>query len=207
MSFRGDGLNKIRLIVILIGVLACVAPLHAGMIFQFDELGDLSYSLSGAPYVAMPDGSVESDPTGGFAGNVLVYNLTSQLNGFDLYNGDVPIGGVDGLAGDLRFTDSAGPLTGHETCGGATQCLLIFYVFDNNALPADIGNVSTSFLASQTSLSVLNAGSFTYTAGVLTYDGTIVPEPAPAIMLLFGLAGFVILSRTFKGQNNKVTVR
>jgi hypothetical protein len=207
MNFRGDRMTKIRLLVLLIGVLAAgVTPLHAGLIFQFDEVGDLSYSLSGGPYVSMPNGVVELDPTGGIAGNVLVYDLTSPITGLVFFNGDVPIGGAAGLAGDLRFTDSAGPLTSSETCGGDTQCLMIYYVFDNNGLAADVGSVSTSFLTSQTPGTSLDPGAFTYTAGVLTYDGTIVPEPTPAIMMLLGLSGFVIVRRTLK-RDIKVKIR
>jgi hypothetical protein len=196
-------MTKIPLIVLLIALVAAsVAPLHAApiplpVVFQFDELGDLAYSLSGAPYVTLADGILESDPTNGFTGGeVLVYNLTSELAGFDLFNGDVPIGSSGGLAGDLRFTDSAGATTGSETsCGTTTQCLMIFYVFDSYGLPADIGDVSTSFLLTQTPGTTLDPGQFSYTAGVITYDGTIVPEPAPAVMLLFGLAVLVFLRK------------
>ena len=188
-------MTKTCLFALLIGLLAMnVAPLHAGVIFQFDEVGDLAYSLSGAPFVPMADGVLEPDPTDGVAGDALVFNLTSELDTFDLFNGDVPIGG---LAGDLRFTDPGGATTGSETCG-TVQCLMIFYVFDSNGLPADVGNISTSFLTTQTPGAVLGDGQFSYQAGVLTYDGTIVPEPAPAVMLLFGLAAFALLRKRSK---------
>lgn len=205
MNSLGDWTTKTRLLVLLMAVLATgIEPVHAGVIFQFDELGNLAYSLSGAPYVPMANGILERDPTGGVSGDALIYNLTSELNTFQMFNGDVPIGNpVGGLAADLRFTDPGGDRLGSETCG-TTQCLMIFYVFDNNGLPADVGSVSSSF--PQTPAVFLGSGpfsySFSYEAGVLNYDGTIVPEPAPFIMLLFGLAGFVLLRK-----RSKVTTR
>src|SRR5580700_360575 len=142
-------MTKTCLFALLIGLLATsVAPLHAGVIFQFDELGDLAYSLNGAPFIAMADGVLEPDPTDGVEGDALVFNLTSELDTFEMFNGDVPISGFGGLAGDMRFTDTAGAVTGSETCG-TTQCLMVFYVFDSAGLAADIGNISTSFLTTQ----------------------------------------------------------
>jgi hypothetical protein len=195
LNFRGDYMNKLRLLLLILGVFAVgSAPLHAGVIFQFDELGNLAYSLSGAPYVPMANGTLELDPTLGLNDDVLVYNLTSELTGNNLFNGDVPIEGSDGIVGDLRFTDSAGATAGSENCL-TTECLLIFYVFDSNGLLADVGPVSTSFLTTQTPGATLSNGAFSYTAGVLTYDGTIAPEPAPAVMLLLGLAVLVFLQK------------
>jgi hypothetical protein len=189
---------KSRLFLLLAGVISIgAAPLHAGVIFQFDELGDIEYSVSGNPYVALPNGVVGSDPTGGVGGNVLVYNLTPVLTSFDLLNGDVPISGASGLIGDLRFTDTNGDLTGTDTCG-TVQCLLIFYVFDSEGLPADVGPVSTSFLVSQTPGTSLSNGLFTYPAGVVTYDGSIVPEPTPVFMLTFGMAAFLFIHKRSK---------
>lgn len=192
-------MTRIRLFVLL-GVLlaASVIPSHAGVIFQFNELGDLAYSLSGAPYVPMTNGVLEADPTGGVSGDVVVFNLTSELATFDLFNGDAPIGGFGSLVGDLRFTDPSGDTTGSETCG-AIECLMIFYVFDSEGNPADVGgSVSTSFLTTQTPMVQLNANQFSYPAGVITYDGTIVPEPAPPIMLIFGLAALAFLRQRLK---------
>jgi hypothetical protein len=190
---------------LLAGVISIgVAPLHAGIIFQFDELGDIQYSLNGNPYVALPNGVAEADPTLAVGGNVLVYNLTPALDPFEMLNGDVPIGGTVGLIGDLRFTDNNGDTTGDETCSsmGTVQCLMIFYVFDSEGNPADVGPISTSFLATQTPGTVLGTnGWFTYTAGnLLTYDGTIVPEPAPAMMLLFGTAAFFFIHKRSKAK-------
>jgi len=193
----GRYMTKLCLFLLLAGMVSIgVAPLHAGVIFQFDELGDIQYSVSGNPYVALPNGALEPDKTSSL-GNVLVYNLTPVMNSFDMQNGDVPIGGASGLIGDLRFTDPNGDLTGDDTCG-TVQCLMIFYVFDGEGLPADVGPVSTSFLTTQTPATTLSNGLFSDTAGVVTYDGTIVPEPASAVMLLFGVAAFFFIHKRSK---------
>jgi hypothetical protein len=193
-------MTKFRHLVLIVGVIAlCTAPLHAGIVFQFDELGDLAYSLSGAPFVPMANGTLEADPTSGVSGDVLVYNLTPELFTFEMYNGDVPIAGYGGLAGDLRFTDPSGDLTGNETCG-TVECLMIFYSFVDNGFPADVDPPSTSFLLTQTPGTTLTGGDFTYTAGVVTYDGTIVPEPAPAAMLLSGLAGVFLIRKRSRAK-------
>jgi hypothetical protein len=196
-------MTKLRLFLLLAGVISIgVVPLHAGMmtgvVFQFDELGDIQYSIGGNPYVVLPNDSVvESDFTNGVAGNVLVYNLTSVMNTYEMQNGDVPIGGASGLIGDLRFTDANGDLTGDDACG-TVECLMIFYVFDSEGHSADVGPVSTSFLTIQTPGTTVSNGLFSYPAGVVTYDGTIVPEPAPAVMLLFGMAAFFFIHKRSK---------
>jgi hypothetical protein len=191
-------MTKLGLFLLLAGVISIgVAPLHASVIFRFDELGDIGYSVSGNPYVALPEGAVESDPTNGVGGNVLVYNLTPVLTSFDMLNGDVPIEGTSGLIGDLRFTDPNGDVTGTDACG-TVQCLMIFYVFDSEGHPADVGPVSTSFVTVQSIGTTLSNGLFSYTAGVVTYDGTIVPEPATAVMLLFGMAAFFFIHKRLK---------
>jgi hypothetical protein len=200
-------MDRVRLIALLAGVIAMAVPLHAGAIFQFDELGNIADSIAGGPFVQMPSGTLQFDPTGGVGkpAEVLEYDLTSVLNGKDLIAGDVPIGFSGGLIGDLRFTDPAGQMSDIEACGtgtGDVECLMIFYVFDNNGLAADVGNISTSFLTTQTPGTSLVQGSFSYSfsyeAGVLAYDGTIVPEPTPAVMLLCGLATFIYLRKRSK---------
>ena len=164
-------------------------------------LWDIKGKAFQAPVHQLLNGSerdyMECYPTGGVGGNVLVYNLTPVLTSFDLLNGDVPISGASGLIGDLRFTDTNGDLTGTDTCG-TVQCLLIFYVFDSEGLPADVGPVSTSFLVSQTPGTSLSNGLFTYPAGVVTYDGSIVPEPTPVFMLTFGMAAFLFIHKRSK---------
>jgi hypothetical protein len=144
----------------------------------------------------------EADPSHALGGNVLVYNLSPAFSPNDMQNGDVPIGGTSGLIGDLRFTDTGGDLTGTDACG-SVPCLMIFYVFDSEGNPADVGPISTSFLTTQTPGTVLGSnGWFTYTAGgdLFTYDGTIVPEPVPAVMLTFGLAAFFFIHKRSKAK-------
>jgi len=199
----GRYMTTLRLFLLLVGAISIgVAPLHAGIIFEFNELGDIQYSLNGNPYVALPNGVLQADPTGAVAGNVLVYNLSPAFGSNDMQNGDVPIGGTSGLIGDLRFTTTGGPLTETDACSGSVPCLMVFYVFDSDGNPADVGPISTSFLTTQTPGTVLSSnGSFSYTADELfTYDGTIVPEPAPAMMLLFGTAAFFFIHKRSKAK-------
>lgn len=191
-------MRKIRLFTLLVPVLLAVAPLHASAIFQFDEIGNFSYSLNnGLTFAGLPNGTLQLDNTGsGIPGEVLYYNLTPVLNGFMLSNGDVPVGAFGGgIIGDLRFTDLAGQTSGSETCvTGSLSCYMIFYVFDSNGLPADVGKISTAFLTTQVPGTVLGgSGNFTYTVGALTYDGTIVPEPKPISMVVLGLLAFAFL--------------
>jgi hypothetical protein len=204
---------KLRLFLLLAVVFSIgAAPLRAGVIFQFDELGDISYSIGGSPYVALPNGVVKPDFTGGVASynvSVLVYNLTAALASKDMMNGDVPIEGTDGLVGDLRFTDANADSTRDDACSSTVQCFMIFYVFDSNGNAADVGPVSTSFLWTQTvGTELATSTTFSYTAGnLLTYNGSITtpaiifnvtPEPAPAVMLLFGAAAFLFIHKRSK---------
>jgi hypothetical protein len=193
-------MTKIRLLILMAGITLGIAPLHASVIFQFDELGTFSYSTdNGSTFNSLPNGTLAPDITGsGIASNVLYYDLTQLLNSFVLLNGDVPIAGFKGgIAGDLRFTDTQGSLSGSETCVvGTESCYLIYYAFDNNGYPADVGPISTSFLTTQTPGAAQDAtGKFAYTAGVLTYDGTLtlVPEPATIALSLFGIGGLALL--------------
>jgi PEP-CTERM motif len=183
-------------------VAMCSAPFHAAGILQFDELGNLFYSVGGGPFVAEPGGTLQADPSGAVAGDVLVYNLTSELTGFELINGDNPIGGYGGIAGDLRFTDGSGDLTGDEICGtgvGQTTCYMTYYVFVDNGLPADVDPPSLSFLLTQTPATTLNQGQFSLLEGsMVVYDGTIVPEPATAAMLMSGLVGLFLIRKRSK---------
>jgi len=195
-------MTKLCLFLLLAGVISIgVTPLHAGIIFQFDELGDIQYSENGNPYVALPQGVAATDPSGAVGGKVLVYNLSLAFGTNDMENGDVPIGGTDGLIGDLRFTTTGGALTETDACG-SVPCFMVFYVFDSEGNPADVGPISTSFLTTQTPGATLGSnGSFSYTADELfTYDGTIVPEPAPAAMLTFGMAAFFFMHKRSKAK-------
>jgi len=190
-----------RLCVLLPGLLlAGIAPLHAGsvgLIFDFNEFGVATYSTNGGTtFTALPAGTLVPDNTGsGIAGNVLEYNFSAALGGLFLNNGDAPIAGLGGagLVGDLRFTDAAGVLTGTDAN------LMIFYSFDGLGAPADVGPISTVFLTSQTPVtSELSNGAFTFTSGgVVTYNGSEIPEPFSASLLLVGLVtlGFIAIRR------------
>jgi MYXO-CTERM domain-containing protein len=82
---------------------------------------------------------------------------------------------------------------------------MIYYVFDNNGLPADVGNIPTTFLTTQTPGTTLVSGQFSYsdfryTAGVLMYDGTVVPEPGTAAMALAGLGALAFIRSRSKAR-------
>ena len=187
-------MRSIHLFLLLASLMVIsVRPAHASEVFQFDESGDISYSVSGGPFIPMPAGILESDFTHGVSGDVLVYDLTSELVGFDMSNGDDPIGGDGGLVGDLRFTDSSGALNGNEYCSETQQCLMIFYVFDDDGLPADVGDISTDFLTTQKPSTTLENGKFTLEDDPITYEGTIAPEPPPYSLIVMGLGGFALL--------------
>jgi hypothetical protein len=216
-----DFMGKIKLFVILIGLVGLgISPLHAnGLIFQFDELADLSCTLTGEICPVLPGVVVEPDFTGGVSGKVLVFDLTSELAGQVFANGDVPITGFSGgIIGDLRFTTAGGALTGSETCTVGTQsCLLIFYAFDNNGFAADVGFVSGSFPFQspplQAGVTQSASGAFLYTSGFVSYHGIImlppnqvpVPEPATASMFLLGLGAFAFLRRNKKRRHHETS--
>lgn len=179
--------------ILLGSLLAGIAPLHASLIITFNEFGAASYSTNGGvTFVALPAGATELDPTGGVSGNVLVYNFQPAFTAAGAsatFFGDVPIAGfAGGLSDDLRFTDAQGDKS------GTSAPLMIFYSFDNLGAPADVGNISTSFLYTQTPMATEGAnGFFTYDSGGglpggVLYEGeSDVPEPASVSMLLLGL--------------------
>jgi hypothetical protein len=188
-----------RCSVLALGLLLLgIAPLRAApldpLLITFDEWGHASYSLNGGvTFTLLPQGVVESDPTKGFNGNVLVYNLQPAFTAASIsstFSGDVPIAAFGGgsLSDDLRFTDAAGDRT------GTNVPLMIFYSFDSLGAPADVGNISTAFLYTQTPVTTEAAnGSFIYDSsgglgGSVMYDGqSDVPEPASVSMFLLGL--------------------
>jgi hypothetical protein len=210
-------MNRFRFSVLVFALMAVgIVPLHAGVIFQFNEFGTFSYSLNGGTtYTSLPSGILEADPTSAESHitDALVFDLTSVLNGIVLYNGDAPIGGFSGgISDDLRFTTTGGGLTGNEVCAiGSVECLMVYYSFDSLGSPADVGNISTSFLTTQTTAATEAAnGSFSYNAGLPTYDGSsdvVAPEPVPAAMLLLGLGSFGFLAWRRNATTSKAITR
>jgi hypothetical protein len=211
-NFMGK-LKLFGILMVLVG--AGIRPLHAnGILFQFDELADLSCNLTGEICPVPANAVVEHDFTGGTSGNVLVFDLTSELAGQTFANGDVAIlnhGG--GIIGDLRFTTSGGTLTGNDTCTvGSESCLMIFYSFDNDGFAADVGNVDTTFLRPlQPGVTVSSTGAFMYSTAFVSYHGILlptpvpVPEPATAPMFVLGLGAFAFLRRSKRRRHDETT--
>jgi hypothetical protein len=181
--------------VLALGLLLLgIAPLRAAtldpLLITFDELGHASYSINGGAPVTVSS-TVEIDPISALGEYVLVYNLTGAFTAAGIsstFFGDAPIAAFGGgsLSDDLRFFN-ANPT-------GSTQPSMIFYSFDSLGAPADVGNISTSFLYTQTPVTTEAAnGSFIYDSsggagGGVMYDGqSDVPEPASVSMFLLGL--------------------
>jgi len=211
-------LKLFGILMVLVG--AGTAPLHAnGILFQFDELADLSCNLTGEICPALPNAVVQNDFTGGTSGNVLVFDLTSALAGQMFSNGDVEILSHDGgtIIGDMRFTTSTGAVANSETCTvGSISCLMIFYSFDSAGFAADVGTISTSFLRPlQAGVTVSATGAFMYNTPFVSYHGILlpgmlpspvpVPEPATAPMFLLGLGAFAFLRRSKGRQHDETT--
>ena len=193
-------MNMVRLFVAGLGLLlAGMMPLHATLIFQFDEFGNGSYSIDGGVVYEMP-GALVIDPTSSGYGEVLYYNLAPGLIQYNilhlgsvppLYSGDVPIGKVGGgLSDDLRFTDATGNLA---STNPATW--LIFYSFDSLGALAHVGPILPSDLTTPSPAAFQTSGGFTYSVNYLrggfTYNGIsgdiTSPEPASVSMFLLGL--------------------
>jgi hypothetical protein len=175
-------------------LLVGMAPLHASLVVDFNQLGNLVYSGFNQGAIT---GYLGPDFTNsGITSNVLFYNLSPALNGSFLFNGDVPIYQGTTLVADLRFTDAAGNLT--YLTGQQDAYLMIFY--SNTLPPASDLKVGSTYVTVQ-----LNAdGTFSYLGGQVMYDGVLAPpvppaspEPASVSLFLLGLGalGFRALRR------------
>jgi hypothetical protein len=196
--------NMFRLFVGVLGLLlAGIAPLHASLIFDFDESGHASYSTNGVNFTSLPAGTLMTDNTGAnIPGHpdALFYNLSAALGANLLKSGDLPIGAIGGgLSDDLRFTNGSGALD-----GSYDAYYLVYYSFDGLGALADVGSILPSNLNPTPVTTERADGTFTYTADFLvTYNGisdapeTTVPEPASVSMFLLGLGaiGFGTLRR------------
>jgi hypothetical protein len=186
-------MKMFRLSTILVGLfLVGIVPLHAGLVITFDEFGNAGYSVNPGAVVSLAPGLWETFPNSGVAGKVLVYNLApafAAVHATATFFGDVAIAGFGGGISDaLRFTNADGATTGTEAP------LMIFYSFDNGGAPADVGNISTAFLHTQTPAATENAsGAFSYDSGGGQGGGVIyqgqsdVPEPTSISLFLLGL--------------------
>ncbi len=197
----------------LVGV---VTPLQAGapanvgyssgqFTFNFDENGNGSISVNGAPFIPLI-GVLAPDPSGGITSqNVLIYTLPELV-----IEGDVSVfdGSLTGPLGDVfRFTDPSGSLSGIGN-------LMIFYSDTFFGDPADSladtpsppFNLNTGNTASAVETGTEGANGFQYSADPNQYNGiSDTPEPATLTMLGMGLMGLAFRFRRKKnGTHGKV---
>jgi len=163
------------------------SPASAAFIFLFDENGNGCVANADHVCTTPSPGTLEADPTGRVAGNVLVYTLPETVG-----EGDVGIGefGTGILSDVLTFTDANGGLDGFGD-------LLIFYSALGGGELADSGFPDSDFSI----VTNENAnGSFTYSVGNI-YIGESpegVPEPVTLSLFGAGLVGAAALRRRKK---------
>jgi hypothetical protein len=183
------------LLKVALAVVCGLAPLHAGFVLNFDEIGNGTISIDQGPFQTF-NGSLIADPSSTL-GNVMAWKF-SPFN-ITFREGDVLIADPSGAVSDaLRFTDASGSLVGLTTGN-----IMIFYSSDVSAgLPADTGfpsNLNGSIVATEDP-----ADYFTYDASPNVYNGySGVPEPASVAMLGLGLAA--LLATKFKSKSRPVS--
>jgi hypothetical protein len=162
----------------------------------FDEFGNCSSGGVTCAHTVEPDPS--QNPL--TSGNVLVFTLPSLT-----FTGNVNILDPTGAVSDrLRWIAPDGSSTECPTSACANR--LIFYSFDSNGAPADVGPMTvtaTTFTATEHA-----DGTFSFPVpppGVNVYDGTssgAVPEPSTWAMILIGFAG---LGFAFRQSRRKMS--
>jgi hypothetical protein len=192
---------KTKVLAFIAGLaLLSVSQPASAFTLTFDEFGNCSSSVGSCSSTVAPDPSVNPLT----AGNVLIYTLPSLT-----FSGNVNILDPDGvtISDRLRFIDPAGSSTACLS-GSGTACAnrMIFYSFDSNGAPADVGPLSVS---ATTAFAIENAnGSFHFVVpppGTNIYDGVstgAVPEPSTWAMMLIGFAG---LGFAFRQSRRKVS--
>jgi len=170
-----------------------VAPASA-FTMTFDEYGNCSSTVGTCSSVVAPD------PTGLVSGNVLIFTLPS-----DTFVGNVNIfepGGVT-ISDRLRWYCSLGAGNcGTGIDGRPLGDKMIFYSFDSNGAPADVGNLIS--ISATTNTATENPdGTFTYdvpSPGVNIYKGLSTETPLPTALPLFatGLGALGLLGRRRK---------
>ena len=162
-----------------IGLTLALAPARAFTI-SFDESGGCTV-ISGTGSCTS---TTDTDPTHLVSGNVLIFSLPSGgSTDFPVFSGTVGFTDPNNptiISDALRFYDSADPT---KVCPpGTTACAdkMIFYSFDSNNLPADVGPLSTS-VSFDATFSENPNGSIVFNTpnGVNHYDGTSAAVPAP----------------------------
>jgi len=191
--------------VVLCAIAAFQARAQSGIYFtlNFDENGNGSYTTTSGG-----SGPLQyiygADPTGGYAGNVLIY-LLPVVTGDTVFGGDVRIWddpARTSLSDDLRFCNTAGD---YSAAYIATE--MIFYSTDNDGDLADIGTTPNNLNPTDGGLGPIEAadGTFTWAPGSLlnppqvnnVYNGiSEVPEPVSfGLLALGGVLGLCRLLR------------
>ena len=168
---------------------ACLSasPASAAFILSFDENGNGCLENSDHNCTTPVVGTLEADPTGRVAGDVLVYQLPETVT-----TGDVGVGdfGTNTLSDVLTFTNANG-----DTSGAFDGNLMIFYSELGGSDLADTGFPDQAFTIFVTE----NAdGSFTYSPFPNVYVGSSpegVPEPLTLSLFGAGLVGAAALRR------------
>jgi hypothetical protein len=167
--------------------LSALASPASAFVLKFDESGN-GCLLNADSICTTPDnGILGPDPTGGVAGNVLIFSLPQQVN-----LGSVGISDPDGSLSDvLRFADIGAT---------APDFVMIFYSTDIGAgLPADSGLPGSDFIIGTTEDA---NGNFDWEPGGNSYLGFSpeenVPEPVTLSLFGAGLAGAAAMRRRKK---------
>jgi hypothetical protein len=195
--FSAGNAMKTKVLALIAGLalLGLSQPVGAFTLI-FDEFGNCSSGGVTCAHAVEPDPS--QNPL--TSGNVLVFTLPSLT-----FTGNVNILDPTGAVSDrLRWIAPDGSSTECPTTACANR--LIFYSFDSNGAPADVGPMTvtaTTFFATEHA-----DGTFSFPVpppGVNVYDGTssgAVPEPSTWAMILIGFAG---LGFAFRQSRRKVS--
>jgi hypothetical protein len=131
LLLTGIGSMSRLMSTVAVSLLAVVFAAGAAMALEifFDE--------NGGCFPDCPSGALSPDPSGLFAGNVLIFDLLSLTS--SVQAGTVGIVENGTFSDALRFTNGAGDLTGSDAN------LMIFYSFDNLGTLADVRTAPNPF--------------------------------------------------------------
>ena len=157
--------NLLRGAFLSLGLMTLAAAPASAFTVVFDQNGDCT-GCTGWTYAP--------DPTGGFAGDVLTYELPQNV-----VDGDVNIAAPDGvtIADMLRFYD-----------GDDGNSYMIFYAYNDLGNLASVGDINITPDAFIGTLADAK-GTFTYDVGNVYIGLGAVPEPSTWALMGLGFAG------------------